>query len=76
MKSEHREQAPKMPLGRRAFLARSGMGVGTLALGNLLSRESQAGMPGPHFPGKAKHVIHVFLNGGMSQVDTFDPNPN
>ena len=28
-----------------------------------------------HFAGKAKHVIHVFLNGGMSQVDTFDPKP-
>jgi hypothetical protein len=26
-----------------------------------------------HFPAKAKHVIHVFLNGGVSQVDTFDP---
>ena len=30
---------------------------------------------GVHFPGKAKSVIHVFLNGGMSQVDTFDPKP-
>jgi hypothetical protein len=29
----------------------------------------------PHFPGKAKHVIFLFLNGGMSQVDTFDPKP-
>jgi hypothetical protein len=29
----------------------------------------------PHFPGKAKHIIHVFLNGGVSQVDTFDPKP-
>jgi hypothetical protein len=28
-----------------------------------------------HFPAKAKHVIHVFLNGGVSQVDTFDPKP-
>ncbi len=29
----------------------------------------------PHFPGKAKHVIHVFCNGGPSHVDTFDPKP-
>jgi len=29
----------------------------------------------PHFPGKAKHVIHLFMNGGPSQVDTFDPKP-
>ena len=29
----------------------------------------------PHFPAKAKHVIYLFLNGGPSQVDTFDPKP-
>jgi hypothetical protein len=29
----------------------------------------------PHFPGKAKHLIHIYLNGGPSQVDTFDPKP-
>jgi len=29
----------------------------------------------PHFPGRAKHVIHIFLNGGPSHVDTFDPKP-
>jgi hypothetical protein len=29
----------------------------------------------PHFPGRAKHVIFIFLNGGISQVDTFDPKP-
>ncbi len=27
----------------------------------------------PHFPARAKHVIHLFMNGGPSQVDTFDP---
>jgi hypothetical protein len=35
----------------------------------------QGASAGGHFPGKAKSVIHVFLNGGMSQVDTFDPKP-
>ena len=29
----------------------------------------------PHFPGKAKQVVHLFMNGGPSQVDTFDPKP-
>ena len=29
----------------------------------------------PHFPARAKHVIFLFLNGGPSQVDTFDPKP-
>ncbi|HEY7114989.1 MAG TPA: DUF1501 domain-containing protein, partial [Tepidisphaeraceae bacterium] len=30
---------------------------------------------GPHFPPKAKRIIHLFMNGGPSQVDTFDPKP-
>jgi hypothetical protein len=47
-----------------------------MALNSLLAKGSSAAQqPGTHFPGKAKHVIHVFLNGGMSQVDTFDPKP-
>ncbi len=58
---------------RRTVLKHAGMGMGTLALGNLL-QSSAAGQP-THFPGKATSVIHVFLNGGMSQVDTFDPKP-
>ena len=64
-------------LSRRSLLRRSGMGIGTLALADLLSQcglASRTGQ-GPHFPGRAKHVIHVFLNGGMSQVDTLDPKP-
>lgn len=61
---------------RRSFLKQSGMGFGSLALNSLLSREALANQQvRTHFPGKAKHVIHVFLNGGMSQVDTFDPKP-
>jgi hypothetical protein len=72
---------------RRDFLCRSGMGLGAVALAGILS---DAGiMPstaradllnpmtphGPHFPGKAKRVIHLFMNGGPSHVDTFDPKP-
>ncbi len=60
------------PFSRRQFLHSSGMGFGSLALAQLMTTESRAGI---HFPGKAKSVIHVFLNGGMSQVDTFDPKP-
>ncbi|MEL0059901.1 MAG: DUF1501 domain-containing protein [Verrucomicrobiales bacterium] len=61
---------------RRRFLHRAGMGVGGMALGHMLSQEAFGShAQATHFPGKAKHVIHVFLNGGMSQVDTFDPKP-
>lgn len=48
------------------------MGVGSLALTQMLTGAAQGGI---HFAGRAKSVIHVMLNGGMSQVDTFDPKP-
>lgn len=69
------------PLTRRDFLRRSGVGFGMLGLAGLLapSRGLQAAsagmMHGPHFAPKAKRVIHFFLNGGPSHVDTFDPKP-
>ncbi|QDT60881.1 hypothetical protein SV7mr_34100 [Stieleria bergensis] len=73
------------PATRRNFLRRSGMGFGSLALASLFGNESAplANAAGvnpmaakqPHFPGKAKAVIHIFLNGGPSHVDTFDPKP-
>jgi uncharacterized protein DUF1501 len=64
-------------MDRRDFLATMGGGFGMLGLrGNL---EGAAADPlavrQPHFTPKAKHVIYLFLNGGMSQVDTFDPKP-
>ena len=56
-----------------------------LGLGSLLAGEQARGAPdlgsnpmaarAPHFPAKAKHVIHLFMNGGPSHVDTFDPKP-
>jgi len=72
-----------LALTRREWLARSGMGLGSLAMGALLGEPSRAGSLGanplaarpPHFPAKAKHVIHLFMNGGPSHVDTFDPKP-
>jgi hypothetical protein len=69
---------------RRRMLAQSGMGAGTLALAELLAREVPAAgrgaknplAPKPqHFPTKAKRIIWLFMHGGPSQVDTFDPKP-
>ncbi|HEV7402077.1 MAG TPA: DUF1501 domain-containing protein [Chthoniobacteraceae bacterium] len=70
-----------LPLSRREFLQRSGVGFGMLGLAGLLgqSRGLRAGdepaVRGPHFAPKAKRIIHFFLNGGPSHVDTFDPKP-
>ena len=70
------------PLSRRDVLTRSGVGMGLLGLAPLLAAEARAvdaanplAPKKPHFPVKAKHVIHIFCNGGPSQVDTFDPKP-
>src|SRR5689334_13246440 len=65
---------------RREMLKRSGMGFAALGLANLLAEQSSAATTPltprqPHFPGKAKRVIHLFMNGGPSHVDTFDPKP-
>ncbi|MBI2423037.1 MAG: DUF1501 domain-containing protein [Candidatus Hydrogenedentes bacterium] len=64
-------------LNRRDFLCRCGMGMGAISLGNMLlgSTAGAAEHGLAHFPGKAKRVIHFFLNGGPSHVDTFDPKP-
>jgi len=64
---------------RREALRTMGSGFGMMSLAGLLPEASQAAGPlaarTPHFPPKAKHVIFLFLNGGPSQVDTFDPKP-
>mgnify|MGYP002858134114 CR=1 FL=1 len=60
-------------LTRRDFLRRSGMGLGMLGLADLQAAASLASRP--HYAPKAKRVIHFFLNGGPSHVDTFDPKP-
>jgi hypothetical protein len=50
-----------------------------MSLRGLMASESPVMNPlapkAPHFPAKAKHVIYLFLNGGVSQVDTWDPKP-
>ncbi len=60
---------------RRRFLEMSGGGLGGLALAHLLAGQSQAAVTGAglHHPAKAKRVIQLFMNGGVSQMDTFDP---
>ncbi|MEY3458305.1 MAG: hypothetical protein RL215_1462 [Planctomycetota bacterium] len=79
---------PAPTLDRRALLTQSGLGLGALGLAHLFAADGtlHAAGPGraappslaarqPHFPGRAKRVIHFFLNGGPSHVDTFDPKP-
>ncbi len=59
-------------LSRRHFLAKSGGGFGSLALASLLSSESPAAAP----MRRAKRVIWLFMHGGPSHVDLFDPKPD
>jgi hypothetical protein len=78
-----------LPLTRRDFLCRSGMGFASLGLASLMASQgllsaatgtdrsiSPLAPKGPHFTPKAKRVIHLFMNGGPSHVDTFDPKPS
>ncbi len=71
-------------LTRRELLSRSGMGFGLLSLADLLDgRPVRADAVStnplapkqPHFAAKAQRVIHLFMNGGPSHVDTFDRKP-
>jgi hypothetical protein len=77
-------------LTRREMLCRCGVGFGALGLAGLLGDAGLLAPAGaaeggaalhplapkvPHFRPQAKHVIHIFLNGGPSHVDTFDPKP-
>lgn len=71
------------PFNRRTFLADLGMGFTGLALGSLLQRDARASAPGawsppdgqPHFAPKARSVIWLFMNGGVSHMESFDPKP-
>src|SRR2546428_9710080 len=61
---------------RRQALQRMAGGFGTLALARLLEAGSGPFAPKPtDFPAKAKRIIYLVMNGGMSHVDTFDPKP-
>lgn len=72
------------PTTRREMLATCANGFGALALLGLLTDEGQAhpgdgkvvrGLTGLHHPAKAKSVIFLYMDGGPSQMDTFDPKP-
>lgn len=64
---------------RRWFLQECGIGLGAIALGDLLRQESAAADPlapkPPHFPGRAKNVIQLFMGGGPSHLELFDYKP-
>src|SRR5581483_1909662 len=73
-------------LTRRQVLQRCGMGLGMVGLAGLLQSEEMLATAAaasvnplaaraPHFPARAKQVVHLFMNGGPSHVDTFDPKP-
>ena len=69
---------PDLSISRRELLRRTGTGLPLLAL-SAIEAADDATHPlapkKPHFAAKAKHVVHLFMNGGPSQVDTFDPKP-
>src|SRR5205085_2065904 len=83
---EHSPSVDNIIFTRRDFLQRTGMGFGAMSLAALfgINCGDAIGAPGattplapkqPHFPVKAKAVIHIFASGGPSQVDTWDPKP-
>ncbi len=74
----------KNEINRRDFLQRTGMGMGAIGLSPFLGSLGKAAdrrrinplaEGQTHFPARAKRIIHIFANGGPSQVDTFDYKP-
>jgi hypothetical protein len=65
------------PRSRRAFLTELGFGFGSVALGAMLGREGLAGSlpPRPQCAPRAKSVIWLFMIGGTSHLESFDPKP-
>ncbi|TWU06356.1 DUF1501 domain-containing protein [Stieleria varia] len=78
-----------IPTSRRQILSRVGFGLGSIALGSLLGNDGighaadaqSNATPGPldpkppHFPARAKSVIHIHMVGSPSHLDLFDPKP-
>ena len=67
---------------RRGLLKSTAVGFGQLAFAALLNPEAKAESPRgplapkpPHFPARAKRIVFLFMKGGPSHVDTFDPKP-
>src|SRR6267142_385118 len=68
-----------IPISRRRALKLAGCGFGYLALADMFAQIAHAENPlapkPPQFTGSAKRVIFLFMHGGPSHVDTFDPKP-
>ena len=62
-------------LSRREMLRASSCGFGAVAAAALLARDAAGGLSAVHHPGKATSVIFLYMDGGVSQVDSFDPKP-
>ena len=83
--SKHKSLTSSGGIHRRAFLADTGMGFTGLALGAMLAQdgivradETKLWLPPngqPNFPPKAKSVVWLFMNGGVSHMESFDPKP-
>ena len=84
-RTARRQSTGPCPVSRRDFLSRSGSGLGLLALAHLLARngvipaadgrENLLAARTPHHSPKAKSVIWLFMEGGPSHIDLFDPKP-
>src|SRR5215472_4297690 len=68
---------PSDSLSRRRLLRDLALGFGSVALTSLLAEDSSAatGQKAPHFKARAKRVLFLFMKGGPSHLDTFDPKP-
>ncbi len=79
----HHLRLPSHLISRREMLRRAGLGFGSWALLDLLARDGVAASVAanplapkcPHFTARAKSVIFLFMQGGPSHIDTFDPKP-
>ena len=75
----HTQKIGNRRLNRRSLLTRAGMGIGALALFDLnrrcLGSDNPLAPRVVHHPAKTNAVISLFMHGGPSQVDTFDPKP-
>jgi hypothetical protein len=65
------------PLTRREMLRRATLGFGSLALADMLSRKALGDLAaaGPQFMPRAKRIIYIFLDGGLSSIDSYDYKP-
>ena len=76
MNSRQQALESALALSRRQFLGRSGLGLGSVALSTLLRRDlgGLAGS-GTHHTARVKNIIWLFMAGGPSQLDLFEPKP-